>query len=87
MLEKTLEERNNTHGDFGINAMISQELKEYFAKYPGWDTLSDVQKESLDMFALKLSRILSGMSNEPDHWRDIAGYAMLVVNDLEKGDT
>lgn len=33
----------------------------------------------------KLMRIF-GSPDNPDHWRDIAGYATLVANDLEKND-
>lgn len=77
-------ERHSTHGDFSDNAMISQHLKEYLSAQAGWAVLSDVQREAIDMIALKLSRITSMAANpnEPDHWRDIAGYATLVVQDL-----
>lgn len=74
--------RNETHGNFADNALISQDLKSYF-RTQGAKELSAVQREALDMIALKLSRILSGKADEPDHWRDIAGYAWLVVQDLE----
>lgn len=33
----------------------------------------------------KLMRIF-GSPDNPDHWKDIAGYATLVANDLEKND-
>jgi hypothetical protein len=44
--------------------------------------LSAVQKEALDMICSKISRILSGNPDFPDHWLDIEGYARLVNNDL-----
>jgi hypothetical protein len=34
---------------------------------------------------MKMSRILCGNPNEPDHWRDIAGYATLIENILVHG--
>jgi hypothetical protein len=40
--------------------------------------MSDVKKESLEMIALKLSRILSGQADYRDHWDDIAGYVRLA---------
>ena len=72
--------RGNTHGSFETNAEVSQKLKRIF-RMPGYD-LSNVQLEALDMIALKLSRILSGKADFADHWHDIAGYAELVVKDL-----
>jgi hypothetical protein len=42
-----------------------------------------MQRESLDMIAHKIARILNGNPNVHDHWHDIAGYATLVANDLK----
>ena len=39
---------------------------------------------ALDMIFHKLARIGCGNNREIDHWRDIAGYATLVENELEK---
>jgi hypothetical protein len=47
--------------------------------------MTDVQQEAFDFIASKLARILSGQAKFADHWRDIAGYAMLVVRELENG--
>jgi hypothetical protein len=33
--------------------------------------------EALEMICTKIARILSGNPNDPDHWKDIAGYAEL----------
>lgn len=72
-----LVERGKTHGDFGRNADISQQLKQLFNRH-GADRFLYVHREALDMIALKLSRILSGQANFKDHWDDIAGYAKLA---------
>lgn len=79
-IQQTLNERGKTHGDFKENSRISQEIK---ATIHGARQLSDPQAEALDMIAHKISRILAGNPNEPDHWRDIAGYATLIVNQLQ----
>ena len=79
-----LVERESTHGDFAKNAEISQDFKRIFRTELEDVMEPEVITESLDMIALKLSRILSGKFDEPDHWRDIAGYANLVVEHLEK---
>jgi len=47
-------------------------------------TMNPVLRQSLAMIALKLSRILCGDPQEPDHWRDIAGYATLVLKSTVK---
>jgi hypothetical protein len=79
-----LGERSITHGDFSANAAIAQKLKSVFRQSERWTSLSDVQQEALDLFALKLSRILSGDPNYPDHWADIAGYAQLALAEVRR---
>ena len=79
--EDILEERAGTHGSFKDNARISQAIKALFVAQPGWHSLTPVQREALDMVALKASRILSGHANEADHWFDISGYAQLAAKE------
>ena len=86
MLEKILEDRAKTHGDFMAVSDFAQQLKDTMRDAPNWasdDTMEQDQYEALEMIASKLARILCGNQHEPDHWRDIAGYAMLVANRLE----
>ena len=85
-INEILNERAKTHGDFSEVAITAQLLKnnifvrlEQTSKYP----LNDTQRESLDMICSKIARIISGDCNEIDHWQDIAGYALLVVRELE----
>lgn len=78
MADELLDTRGRTHGDYRTNAEIAQEIKSVFRKQECWNSLEPVQKESLEMIALKLSRILSGHSQFKDHWDDISGYAALV---------
>ena len=47
-----------------------------------WEALDDDQKESLEMQAHKIARILNGDPNHADSWVDIAGYARLVADRL-----
>lgn len=76
-----LSERGRTHGDFETNATISQMLKDAM-RTSSMEYRHPVQREALDMIALKLSRILSGDGTLKDHWDDIAGYATLVSKHL-----
>jgi len=39
--------------------------------------------EALHMIAMKIARLVNGTINDADGWRDIAGYAMLVHNQIE----
>jgi len=48
--------------------------------------LNNDQREALEMIAHKIARILNGDPNYADNWIDIAGYATLVANRLEKED-
>lgn len=79
----TLQERVSTHGYFGTNSRITQQLKEQIRNEFGYGRLTYAQKESLDMIIHKISRILSGDPKFIDSWRDIAGYAQLVVDELQ----
>lgn len=73
-----LSTREQTHGSFADNARVSQTLKQTFRAEPGWGMLTDVEREAMDMIALKFSRILSGKSLELQHWEDVRGYAALA---------
>ena len=79
-----LDTRGTTHGSFADNARNGQQLRAFFRRSPHWDAMPEVHRESLDMIACKLSRILSGQSTHDDHWRDIAGYATLALDACDK---
>ena len=44
----------------------------------GENLMSTRQREALGQITFKIARILSGDPNHPDHWDDIAGYALLA---------
>jgi len=84
VIEQTLEERGKTYGKFKDTARISQTLKSYVAtelRNQG-KVLTNTQRESMEMILHKIARIVNGDPNYDDSWRDIAGYATLVVKDL-----
>ena len=74
--DSLLEERQKTHGSFRMNAEIAHQIKGVFDNH-GYGTANIIQREALDMMAMKLARILSGQANFKDHWDDLAGYAKL----------
>lgn len=86
-ISQTLEERGKRYGDFSTHALITQELKNVIAIYvrrrPVGFLASD-QQEALDMIAHKIGRILNGDPDYADSWHDIAGYAQLVADRLNR---
>jgi hypothetical protein len=79
-INDTLKERKNTHGEYNDHARVTQQILAIVMGEKNWARLSYIQKESLHMFAHKMGRISVGDPDEPDHWRDIAGYATLVAD-------
>lgn len=72
-----LNEREKTHGDYGENSGVAQGIKTLMHYSPGWERMTKAQRESIDLIATKLGRLSAGNPAEVDHWKDIAGYAML----------
>jgi hypothetical protein len=66
-----------THGPFADSARLCQRIKGALASDPKFATLSEEHREALQMIAFKMSRIVAGDPDYPDHWNDIAGYAHL----------
>lgn len=83
----TLVDRGSRYGRFEDHAAIVQDLKREMQKNPGWYRLAPDQKESLDMIAHKIGRILAGDPDYADSWHDIAGYAKLVDDRLQGIDS
>jgi len=79
--------RAATHGNFDEVAALAQAMKELMRGAPNWPRLCAAQREALEMKATKLARLLCGDPNEPDHWRDDAGYSALVLERLPAAQT
>ena len=76
-MNDVLDEREKTHGSYFSVSTMAQSLKDAMRHGKNWEELDDPQRESLEMIASKIGRLLSGNPHEVDHWRDIAGYATL----------
>lgn len=85
-VKNILRERNTRYGDFDTHADITYAIKDVMQKTDNWGKLSNAQKESLDMIAHKIGRILNGDPDYRDSWVDIAGYACLVADALLEYD-
>lgn len=80
--DQLIAERGGRYGKFKDGADIMQSLKDVMRDVDGWNNLTASQKEALDMIQHKIGRILNGDQTYDDSWKDIAGYATLIVNEL-----
>lgn len=84
-INETLKQCNTTYGKFSRLSEISRDIKSTFHNTENWNELSSDKQEALEMIAIKIARILNGNSEYVDSWFDIAGYATLIVNELNSG--
>ena len=83
-IHEVLEQRGNRYGEYSDVSDAAQQFKDIVRGRVAWKHMEPYMQESLDMICNKLSRIINGDPYYDDSWRDIAGYAQLVVNELEK---
>lgn len=81
-IQKTLDDRALDYGLFCENAAFAQRIKAVMESSPRWEDMEPYQREALDFIASKIGRLLSGDHRKPDTWHDIAGYVMLVEENL-----
>jgi hypothetical protein len=82
-VKKILDEREKTYGQYYMVSKISQDVKKVIRNSPNYPLMPDYMKESLDLIANKLARILNGDPLYDDSWRDISGYCTLVLMEIE----
>ena len=81
-IEKTLKERGEKYGSFEGYVLLCNQLKAV-ALLADNGRIQPLHSEGLDMIFNKIARILNGDPNYADNWHDIAGYAILVENELK----
>lgn len=77
-VDQMLQERGAQYGAFDEHARITQNIKDAMKDSPNWDQLPPDMKESLEMQAHKIGRILNGNPFYKDSWTDIIGYTRLI---------
>ena len=84
-LGKLLDKRAEQYGSFMASANVAIRLKWVMHNAIAQQDLhlAPDQLLSLDMIAVKISRILTGNPSHTDSWVDIAGYAKLVADRLQ----
>ena len=83
--DEILDEREGQYGDYWTQATYAQYLKLHVRRGKNYNRMPAPMKESLEMIATKISRLMNGDYEKTDTWADIAGYAQLVVKELENG--
>lgn len=81
-IDATLAERGSRYGEYREHAFITQALKDVMYRTNKWAILEPHQKETLEMIAHKIGRILNGDPMYHDSWHDIVGYAKLTADEL-----
>jgi hypothetical protein len=79
-IDSTLAERGSRYGVYTEHARITQNIKSAMNREPGWSRLLPHQKETLEMIAHKVGRILNGDPNYHDSWHDLVGYSKLSAD-------
>lgn len=83
-VNEILQERAQTHGDYTDHAETTQKLKDIIRSGRTYGQCSAHERETLDMIAHKIGRIVSGDPHFHDHWIDISGYAKLSADRNDK---
>lgn len=85
-IDKILAERGERYAKngYGEVALVAQNIKAAMRHSTNWTKLPADMRESLEMVASKISRILNGDSTYIDSWADCIGYLQLVVDRLER---
>lgn len=81
-VNELLASRSKLRGDYKTMAKAHAGIMEAIAKNSS-RRMSDEELLSLNMIGHKLARIITGTAYDSDSWKDVAGYATLVVNTME----
>lgn len=81
-IDDTVTQRGERYGLFADGAVIMQDLKAVMRATPGWERLTPSQREALEMIQHKIGRVLNGDPMYVENFTDIAGYAILVKDEM-----
>lgn len=85
-IDEVLAERGANYGKFAHRARIVQDMKHILHTSPSWPSMTDSQKEALEMIVNNIGRICNGNPCYKDSWDNIVGYAQLESRILSKCD-
>ena len=80
-----LDERRVTHGEFYLNARITEQLIDTLRSSPHWLHIPYETRNALTMTCCKMSRLVSdkGYKHE-DNYADILGYMTLALDSVRE---
>jgi hypothetical protein len=81
-VEQVLVERGKDYGDYASKAQFIQNVKLLMRMSPSWFDMDADMRESMEMIAHKMGRVVYGNPTHKDNFLDIAGYAKLVADRL-----
>jgi len=82
-LDQTLFERACRYGSFIDVAQRTNNIQAAILhNAPQLPSTTPLYREALHQIAYKIARLVNGQINHADSWHDIAGYAMLVHNQI-----
>lgn len=81
-VEQVLVERGKDYGDYASKAQFIQNVKLLMRMSPSWYGMDADMRESMEMIAHKMGRVVYGNPAHKDNFLDIAGYAKLVADRL-----
>lgn len=82
-IQTILNDRGSRYGSFRNNARITQGCMALLMSGENAELLQDHHKEAIHMIVHKLSRIVNGDPDYDDSWRDVAGYAQLLFDEIQ----
>lgn len=83
-IKEALDERGKNYGDFDHMSAVAQAIKNAMRASNNWDKLPGFVRETLDMTATKISRIVCGNWSYEDSYFDIAGYATRCLQSVKQ---
>ncbi len=83
-IKKVVAKREAVYGEFKEIANLSQRLKLVLQTQILWSNFPYYQREAIEMILHKIARATIGSKDYADNWVDIAGYAQLVIDRLER---
>ena len=83
--EEILAERRVTHGEFWLNARITEQLINVLRSSPHWSRIPWESRNAMTMTCCKMSRLCSdqGYKHE-DNYADIIGYMTLALESVQE---
>lgn len=82
--ELLLAERELTHGDYVAQSQLQKAIDDLIAASRNYKSMPAYMRNSLDKMAEKISRACEGDPYWRDHWDDVRGSAILVLEQLDK---